>query len=559
MQMLPFPILQNITGSEPGLKSLSGKGNNDEQGFDNILKGILGSTTQNMGFSQALAPDLEKISIFNLNMLNAIIDIIKKLSKEINENQQVIDLSNFQDILEKALTEDETSFLEYILQKNFSVLGGEEGIQFDLLNDDSKGPVLEAIKKAILALNGLIEQINRAESSLFSKQGTQISQELSQGEVSKNPTLQLLVALKDKLEQIHSGLKDTGDSVTESSKSGKMPSQKESQISEKSDNTGQKQELEDSNEPVKRVNQLLQQKQGLKKSVSSGPKPSENLKLNNGLTGLSKAVNVNGKQKSMSSTGQDSFLFNKESGSKNTVNLSPNLYKEIKNETLDKLLDKLNLSAKTDAKVIVDNTAHQLKFRNHLLRDNGKGSNSKGSLLTENVLKIEETTSVLSQTTKGEILHSTTPKQYINSSYIIDQITEKIYIGVSRGRSRISIQLHPPSLGKLQIDLSMNQNQLRAVIIAESSQVKQILESNLNQLRACLESQNIEVDKFSVSVGQENKQSASFFKDQNGKEKKGISVQAVTEQVKPGLHEEQVNSMIPVIMDTGRDILDIFV
>ena len=225
---------------------------------------------------------------------------------------------------------------------------------------------------------------------------------------------------------------------------------------------------------------------------------------------------------------------------------------------MGKLFDRLNLSAKTDVKVIVDNTAHHLKFENHLLRDNGKSKNGKHSLFTKNILKAEETTSALSQTTRSEILHSSTPKQHINSSYIIDQIIEKINIGVSRGQSRINIQLHPPSLGKLQIDLSMNQNQLRAVIIAESSQVKQILESNLDQLRACLESQNIEVDKFSVSVGHENKQSASFLKGQNGKEKKDISLQAITERVKTDILEGQVSSMIPVAMGTGREILDIF-
>ena len=37
--MLPFPVLQNITGSEPDLKFLCGKGNNDGQGFENIFQG----------------------------------------------------------------------------------------------------------------------------------------------------------------------------------------------------------------------------------------------------------------------------------------------------------------------------------------------------------------------------------------------------------------------------------------------------------------------------------------------------------------------------------------
>ena len=49
----------------------------------------------------------------------------------------------------------------------------------------------------------------------------------------------------------------------------------------------------------------------------------------------------------------------------------------------------------------------------------------------------------------------------------------------------------------------MKNNQLQAIIVADSVQAKNILESNINQLKIALEGNNIEIDKVSVFVGNE--------------------------------------------------------
>jgi len=96
---------------------------------------------------------------------------------------------------------------------------------------------------------------------------------------------------------------------------------------------------------------------------------------------------------------------------------------------------------------------------------------------------------------------------------VLHQVAERIAVGLQRGETRLSMQIHPPSLGKISIDLSGKNNELRAVIFAETAQAKLLLESNLDQLRASLESQNLDVAKVSVEVGTDDRQFASLLRE----------------------------------------------
>ncbi len=104
----------------------------------------------------------------------------------------------------------------------------------------------------------------------------------------------------------------------------------------------------------------------------------------------------------------------------------------------------------------------------------------------------------------------------LNPQYLIDQINDKISATMKKGGSSVTLQLHPPSLGKVDIELSMHNNQLRAVIVAESAQVKHTLELHIDQLRTALEQQNIEIEKFSVHVGQDGSRFSSMLRERQG-------------------------------------------
>lgn len=89
----------------------------------------------------------------------------------------------------------------------------------------------------------------------------------------------------------------------------------------------------------------------------------------------------------------------------------------------------------------------------------------------------------------------------MNTEHLLKQLAEKFDIMVAGGRSEAKIQLKPKHLGELKIHLIMENGTMRAVLDAPSHQVKEVLESNLSNLKQSLEDQGFHVKGFDVSVG----------------------------------------------------------
>jgi flagellar hook-length control protein FliK len=81
---------------------------------------------------------------------------------------------------------------------------------------------------------------------------------------------------------------------------------------------------------------------------------------------------------------------------------------------------------------------------------------------------------------------------------------EKSKVTMTGDKTEMAMELKPESLGKLQLKIVTEQGILTAKFVAESQQVKQILESNMQTLKDSLESQGFNVQGFSVSVRQDS-------------------------------------------------------
>lgn len=95
-------------------------------------------------------------------------------------------------------------------------------------------------------------------------------------------------------------------------------------------------------------------------------------------------------------------------------------------------------------------------------------------------------------------------------SSIMDQIG-KAFLRNENGRSEIRLNLHPPELGNLRMSIITHDNQVTVKIIAEAPMVKDIIDNNLNQLRADLGEQGLEIENFDVSVSQDHVQNGRDF------------------------------------------------
>lgn len=90
------------------------------------------------------------------------------------------------------------------------------------------------------------------------------------------------------------------------------------------------------------------------------------------------------------------------------------------------------------------------------------------------------------------------------SDTVFNQIVKKAEIAVQEGNSEMKIQLQPNFLGKVNMQIKIEEGVVTAKFAAENMQVKQMIEANLNSLRQNLVDQGLKVDQLSVSVGQGN-------------------------------------------------------
>lgn len=74
-------------------------------------------------------------------------------------------------------------------------------------------------------------------------------------------------------------------------------------------------------------------------------------------------------------------------------------------------------------------------------------------------------------------------------------------------KGEVKITLNPPSLGRLQIELSLQDNNVKALFVTESNSVKSILESNMQDFKDSLSDRDVNLESFDVSTnskGSEN-------------------------------------------------------
>jgi len=107
----------------------------------------------------------------------------------------------------------------------------------------------------------------------------------------------------------------------------------------------------------------------------------------------------------------------------------------------------------------------------------------------------------------------------VTKADIFNQIVEKAKVLFNGEKAEMVMHLKPDSLGKLSMKITSERGIIIAEFIAESQQVKEILESNMQLLRNVLENQGLSVQSFHVSVRQDSS-SQSGWNHENSRNKK---------------------------------------
>lgn len=116
---------------------------------------------------------------------------------------------------------------------------------------------------------------------------------------------------------------------------------------------------------------------------------------------------------------------------------------------------------------------------------------------------------------------STQTSNEISKNEIISQINNQINTKniQAEGTTKINIILKPENLGRINLELVNSKEGLKAQITTNNSQVKEILDKNIESLKDTLNAQGISVNNVSVKVSETQKQSnqdmASFENQMN--------------------------------------------
>ncbi len=115
---------------------------------------------------------------------------------------------------------------------------------------------------------------------------------------------------------------------------------------------------------------------------------------------------------------------------------------------------------------------------------------------------------VMAETPVAQLSKATAKAQAmstLNTQDVVNQLVERMKVEIKGNVSEMRITLKPEHLGDVSMKVATENGIVTAHFVAESQRVKEVIESNFNQLKDTLSQQGLQVAQLSVSVG-ENRQ-----------------------------------------------------
>lgn len=87
-----------------------------------------------------------------------------------------------------------------------------------------------------------------------------------------------------------------------------------------------------------------------------------------------------------------------------------------------------------------------------------------------------------------------------HADMIMKQLIDQIKVNITPSVTEMEIQLHPASLGSVNIQLALKEGQLTAQLAAQNEATKEAIEGQVAQLRETLQAQGIKVEAIEVTI-----------------------------------------------------------
>ena len=117
----------------------------------------------------------------------------------------------------------------------------------------------------------------------------------------------------------------------------------------------------------------------------------------------------------------------------------------------------------------------------------------------------------------SQLVAASAPQLEELAETIMPQITRGIATLVRNGAAEMRLQLRPPDLGEIELRVRTTESAVRGHVVVQHSELKHLVEAQLDKLRASLEEQGLALEGFDVSVGREGQ----FARSEEGSENRG--------------------------------------
>ena len=89
----------------------------------------------------------------------------------------------------------------------------------------------------------------------------------------------------------------------------------------------------------------------------------------------------------------------------------------------------------------------------------------------------------------------------IDEKQVLNSIVRQARFMYQKGSSSAVINLEPPNLGRMKLDIITENSKVTGRIIVESAEVKQLIQNSISELRENLAQSGMKVESFDVQVG----------------------------------------------------------
>jgi hypothetical protein len=135
---------------------------------------------------------------------------------------------------------------------------------------------------------------------------------------------------------------------------------------------------------------------------------------------------------------------------------------------------------------------------------------------------------------------------------IIKQVVDRAAMNLSSGRTVIKISLKPESLGHLRLQITTENHQVMLKIMTEVPFVKEVIENNINQLKAALNVHGMQIDDFDVFVAHDSDQHGGRYENAKFSSMGNGSIEEDMDDILP--EEEHVTHEVV----SGENLIDFF-